>query len=90
LAHEWTRKKTAIKWLSEGAKASLLPEYGECTQPWSRMRLAQLASGLKDVVDLTPGTSREYDRPAPHVLDAVYKAIGEGGLTILDHQQSKN
>ena len=80
MAQEWTKEKTAIKWLSEGAKASLLPEYGKCTQPWSRMRLAQVASGVKDVVDLTPGTSREYDRPAPHVIEAVNKAIVEGAF----------
>jgi aminotransferase len=80
MAQEWTKKKTAIKWLSRGAKASLLPEYGKCTQPWSRMRLAQVASGIKDVVDLTFGTSREFDRPAPHVLEAVYKAIADGAF----------
>jgi aspartate/methionine/tyrosine aminotransferase len=80
MAQEWTKEKTAIKWLSEGAKASLLPEYGKCTQPWSRMRLAQVASSVKDTVDLTPGTSREYDRPAPHVIEAVNKAIAEGAF----------
>ncbi|HKM78134.1 MAG TPA: pyridoxal phosphate-dependent aminotransferase, partial [Candidatus Bathyarchaeia archaeon] len=80
MAQEWTKEKTAIKWLSEGAKASLLPEYGKCTQPWSRMRLAQVAGSVKDVVDLTPGTSREYDRPAPHVIEAVNKAIVEGAF----------
>ena len=80
MAQEWTKKKAALKWLSGGAKASLLPEYGKCTQPWSRMRLAQAASGVKDIVDLTPGTSREYDRPAPHVIEAVNKAIVEGAF----------
>ena len=80
MAQDWTKRKMAVKWLSEGAKASLLPEYGKYTQPWSRVRLAELASGIKDVVDLTPGTSREYDRPAPHVLEAVNKAIAGGAF----------
>jgi len=86
MAYEWTKKKTSHKWLSEGAKASLLPEYGKYTQPWSRVRLAELARGLKDIVDLTPGTSRGYDRPAPHVIEAVNKAITEGAF---DYPQSK-
>ena len=80
MALEWTKRKTAFKWLSEGAKASLLPEYGKYTQPWSRARLAELAKGVKDAVDLTPGTSRGYDRPAPHVIEAVNRAIEEGAF----------
>lgn len=75
MAQEWTRKETDFKWLSEGAKASLLPEYGKYTQPWSRTRLAEVAHGLKDVVDLSVGTSKAYDRPPVHVLEAVKKAL---------------
>jgi aminotransferase len=75
MAQEWTKKEMAFKWLSEGAKASLLPEYGKYTQPWSRARLAELARGLKDVVDLSVGTSKAYDHPPAHVLEAVKKAL---------------
>jgi len=86
MAEEWTRKKLSFKWLSEGAKSSLTPEYGKYTQPWSRHRLAQVAKSVKDVVDLTPGTSRGYDRPAPHVIEAVQKAIADAAF---DYPSSK-
>jgi aminotransferase len=80
MAQEWTKRKLAVKWLSEGARASLLSEYGKYTQPWSRVRLAELSRGVKDVVDLTPGTSRGYDRPPSHVIEAVNKAIVNGAF----------
>ena len=75
MAVEWTNKKMAVHGLSRGSKASLMGHYGKYSQPWSRARLAEVAKGLKDVVDLTPGTSRGYDRPPRHVIEAVQKAI---------------
>ena len=86
MAEEWTKRRLSIKWLSEGVKSSFTPEYGKYTQSWSRYRLAQLAKSVKDVVDLTPGTSRGYDRPAPHVIEAVQKAIADKAF---DYPSSK-
>lgn len=86
MAQEWNREHTAIKWLSDGIKASLLPEYGKDTQAWSIFRLKELSKDLEDVVDLNVGTSRGYDRPAPHVIEAVNKAIPAGAF---DYPPSK-
>ena len=72
----------ALKWLSEGVKASFLPEYGRYTQTWSRARLSELAARIEDLVDLSVGTSIAFDRPPMHVIEAVKKAIEADAIDV--------
>ena len=82
---DWMDERLGSSWLSDGMKRSMLTEYGEVAQEWSRHRMSQVASEVGDVIDLAAGTQHGFTRPPRHVLEAIHKGIDEGSFDAVPH-----
>jgi len=71
---QWDKELEAKKWLSKAMKREAL----RGNQGYGRYVLEQTEKGLKDVIELSPGTYRWSIRPSKLVIDAAKKAMEEG------------
>ncbi len=73
-------KKQKLKWLSDGMKQALLPDYGPVNQRYGRSRLGKIAKEVGAYTDLMAGTQAGSVKPPAYVLDAVDQSIRQGAF----------